>query len=84
MIKKNLIYNFISLIKFDFKLWNQSHNLLVYKLIPMKFRNLIWIELILIGWKNGKVVLCKRAELSRPVSGWPNHFGLVAQLSGIE
>jgi hypothetical protein len=40
MIKKILIYNFISLIKFDFKLWNQIHNLLVYKLIPMKFRNL--------------------------------------------
>jgi hypothetical protein len=40
MIKKNLIYNIISLIKFDFKLWKQIHNLLVYKLIPMKFRNL--------------------------------------------
>jgi hypothetical protein len=50
----------------------------------MKFRNLIWIELILIGWKNGKVVLCKPAELSRPILDWPNHFGLVAQLSGIE
>jgi hypothetical protein len=50
----------------------------------MKFRNLIWIELILIGWKNGKVVLCKRAELSRPILDWPNHFALVAQLSGIE
>jgi hypothetical protein len=40
MIKKILIYNIISLIKFDFKLWKQIHNLLVYKLIPMKFRNL--------------------------------------------
>jgi hypothetical protein len=33
---------------------------------------LIWIELILIGWKNGKVVLCKRAKFSWPVSGWPS------------
>jgi hypothetical protein len=40
MIKKKLIYNFISLIKFDLKLWNQIHNFLVYKLSPMKFRNL--------------------------------------------
>jgi hypothetical protein len=40
MIKKKLIYNFSSLIKFDFKLWNQIHNSLAYKLTPMKFRNL--------------------------------------------
>jgi hypothetical protein len=53
----------------------------------MKFRNLKfdldWINFNRME-KNGKVVLYKRAEFSRHVSGWPNHFGLVAQLSGIE
>jgi hypothetical protein len=71
MIKKILIYNFISLIKFDFKLWNQIHNWLAYKLILMKFRNLKFD----LYWNNFnqmekcQATLCKRAETGRPVSG---------------
>jgi hypothetical protein len=35
-----LFYNFISLIKFEFKLWNWIYNFIEYNQVPMNFRSL--------------------------------------------
>jgi hypothetical protein len=37
-----IIYNFISLIKFEFKLWNEIYNLFKYNQIPMNLDIWIW------------------------------------------